>query len=47
VGRPGPSRRGRRPGGLAGSRGEYQLAQITAELVRNEVLKLLAELART
>lgn len=36
-----------RSGGPAGSRGEYQLAQITTELVRNELLKLLAELART
>lgn len=36
-----------RSGGPAGSRGEYQLAQITAELVRNELLKLVAELART
>lgn len=36
-----------RSGGPAGSRGEYQLAQITPELVRNELLKLVAELART
>lgn len=36
-----------RSGGPAGSRGEYQLAQITTELVRSELLKLVAELART
>jgi len=36
-----------RSGGSAGPRGEYQLTQITTELVRKELLKLVAEIART
>ena len=36
-----------RSGGSAGARGEYQLAQITTELVRKELLMLVAEIART
>ncbi len=36
-----------RSDGSAGPRGAYQLAQITTELVKNELLKLVAEIART
>lgn len=36
-----------RSGISAGPRGEYQLAQITVGLVRNELLKVVAEIART
>jgi len=35
-----------RADGSAGPRGEYQLTQVTTELVRNELLKLVAEIAR-
>jgi hypothetical protein len=35
-----------RSNGAAGSRGAYQLAQITTELVKAELLKLVAEIAR-
>jgi hypothetical protein len=36
-----------RSDGSAGPRGEYQLTQVTTELVRNELLKLVAEIARS
>jgi hypothetical protein len=36
-----------RPDGAAGPRGAYQLAQVTTELVKTELLKQIAEIART
>jgi hypothetical protein len=36
-----------RSDGSAGPRGEYQLAQVTSALVKSELLKLVAEIART
>jgi hypothetical protein len=36
-----------KPSGAAGSRGDYQLAQVDTELVQAEVLKLIAGIVRT